>query len=248
MQTHQQEHTSKQRRTRSDTGPRITERDLQALRWIAQQYTISLDHLSILLARLIDPQEYTQKPKQAGELTDKRTAAVVRRWEQLGLVEKAWILHNEPAWLWLTPQGLKLIAEDLGQFRPYKPNPARLNHLYWCNHARLFIEAKRQDAIWTSERELAAGQQVERGKKRPHLPDAIVTTSDSREVAIEVELTTKTYSRLDTILHELARSSYSRIWYMTRERSTTVMKTAIGAMHEMYRDKFVVYDLDQMSL
>lgn len=244
MQKPQEDTTTatKKRRTRSDTGPRITERDLAALRWIAQQYAISQDHLAILLARLA-PEE----APEADHLTEKRTAEIVRRWQELKLVEKGRILHNGPAWVWLTGEGLRLISEELGSFRPYTPNPAKLNHLFWCNHARLFVEGRKQDTTWTSERELAAGNHIERGQKRPHLPDAVVITNQ-HSVAIEVELSPKTYPRLDTILHELARSGYNAVWYLTRGRSTAVMKGAIGAMHQMYQSKFIVYNLDEMPL
>jgi hypothetical protein len=243
-----EEAPARERKTRGDKGPRLIERDLQALKWIAQQYAICLDHLCILLARLVGPGEYARTPKEAGELTQKRAMAIVRRWEQLGLVQKAWILHNDPAWVWLTGEGLRLVSEELGELRAYDPSPAKVNHLYWCNHARLYVENRRQDAEWTSERELKAGQKIERGAKRPHLPDATVLTN-GKTIAIEVELAIKSYSRLDKILHELALNpEYSTVWYFTRERSTAVVNAAIGAMREMYKGKFVVYDLDDMPI
>jgi hypothetical protein len=174
--------------------------------------------------------------------------AVVRRWEQLGLVQKAWILHNDPPWIWLTGEGLRLVSEELGELRAYDPSPAKVNHLYWCNRARLYVEGRRQDAEWTGERELKAGQKIERGAKRQHLPDAVVKTNN-RLIAIEVELAIKSYNRLDKILHELAlNAEYGTVWYFTRQRSTSVVNAAIGAMREMYRGKFVVYDLDDMPI
>ncbi len=237
----------RQRRPRTDTGPRLIDRDLDALRWIAQQYAATVDHLAILLARLIEPGEYSQAPKEEGRLTEKRVMAIIKRWEQLGLIEKKWIIHGDPAWIWLTPEGLRLVAEDIGELRPYTPTPAKLSHLYSVNQTRLFIEGKRPDAEWTGEREIRSNQKIEPGK-RPHTPDATVVTN-GRTIAVEIELTTKTYSRLDKILHELAlNADYYTVWYFCKGRANTIIKNAIGNMREMYRGKFVVYDLDQMTL
>src|SRR5450755_1947577 len=113
------------RKRRSDRGPRVTDRDLDALKWIAQQYAIANDHLCILLARLIDPSEYAHQPKEAGILTEKRTTKIVKRWEELGLVERDWILHGDPPWIWLTPEGLRTVAQKVGDLRPYTPPPAK---------------------------------------------------------------------------------------------------------------------------
>jgi hypothetical protein len=237
----------KSRKPRKDRGPRITDRDLDALEWIAQQYAVSLDHLSILLARLIDPDEYAQKPKEAGELTEKRTAKIVRRWEQLELVERGWILYDDPAYVWLTPTGLQLVSEELGELRPYVPTPAKVNHIYWCNTARLYIEQNHDDIEWLSERQVRANHKSERGIKRPHTPDAVVTL-DGDKVALEVELSTKTYSRLDKILHELATSDYHTIWYFTRGRAKQVVETAIENMSGMYSHRFKVYDIEECEI
>jgi hypothetical protein len=235
------------RKPRKDRGPRITDRDLDALEWIAQQYCVTLDHLSILLARLMDYSDYAQKPHDPGELTEKRTAKVVKRWEQLGLVERAWILYDDAAWVWCSQEGLRLVAEELGELRPYTPTPAKVNHLYWCNHARLYVEQGHNDAEWRSERQLRANQKSERGIKRPHVPDAVVTI-DGQQIAIEVELSTKTYSRLDKILHELATSDYHTTWYFVRGRAKQVIETAIENMTGLYSDRFVIYDVDECEI
>jgi hypothetical protein len=233
----------KTRKPRSDRGPKITDRDLDALEWIAQQYAISLDHLCILLARLADPDD--RSPKEPGRLTEKRATAIVRRWETLGLIQKAWILYNEPPWLWLTQEGLRLVAEQLGELRHYIPTPATINHLYFCNHTRLFVEHRRQDAVWTGERILKAQmQKVERGSRRPHMPDAQVWTN-KRLIAVEVEISVKRAGQLDKILHDLALR-YQTIWYFTHGTATRAIKQAVAAMREMYSQKFVVYDLDEI--
>lgn len=238
---------TKQRRPRSDRGPHITDRDRDALEWIGSQYAISLDHLCILLARLAEPE--TCAPKEAGRITKKRAMYIIGRWETLGLIQKAWILHGEPCWIWLTQEGLRLVSEELGELRYYTPTPSTLNHIYYCNHARLIIEERRQDAEWTGERLLKANMpKVEHGSRRPHMPDATILTNN-RIVAVEVELSVKRPNQLDKILHNLAlNAEYSTIWYFTRRQSTKAISQAIGNMREMYQTKFVVYDLDELIL
>ena len=225
-------------------GPVATDRDLDALKWIAEQYTISLDHLAILLARLGDPDEYAQKPKDPDQLTEARAMKIVRRWEQMGLISRGRFLYGDPLWLWLTPEGLKLVAPEAGEFRNYTPTAATINHLYWINQTRLHLEGKYK-VKWTGEREVRASLKTEMGAKHPHVPDAIVEYDDHC-IAIEVELSTKTYSRLDKILHELSLSTeYDTIWYFVRGRARAVIEKALANMREQYGYKFVIYDIPE---
>jgi hypothetical protein len=237
------------RKPRSDKGPRLTDRDLDALEWIAQQYAVSVDHLATLLARLMDYSAYAQKPNDAGELTEKRTAKIIKRWEQLQLIERGWILHGDPAWVWLTPEGLRATSQELGELRHYIPTPAKINHIYWCNHARLYIEQRHRNITWIGERELRATHKSEPGEKRPHTPDAVVTLSNGRKVALEVELSSKTYNRLDKILEELAESEdYNTIWYFCLGRAKQVIEHAIENMSGSYAHRFLVYDVEELEL
>src|SRR5258708_27086882 len=159
----------KPRKPRSDRGPRLTERDHKALSWIGQQYAVRLDQLQILLARLGEPGEYGRKPKEEGRLTQKRTMDLVRRWEQLGLVNYGWFLHGDPAWVWLSAEGLRVVRQQIGELRPFEPTPGGLSHLFSCNQARLLVEERHPDGVWRSERQLRAGRKP--GERPPHLPD-----------------------------------------------------------------------------
>src|SRR5947207_11164570 len=87
----------KPRKPRSDRGPRLTERDHQALSWIGQQYAVRLDQVQIVLARLGESGQYASKPKEEGRLTQKRTMDLVRRWKHLGQVNYDWFLHGNSA-------------------------------------------------------------------------------------------------------------------------------------------------------
>ena len=154
----------KPRKPRSDSGPRLTERDHQALAWIGQQYAVRLDQLQILLARLGEPGDYTSKPKEKGRLTRKRTMDLVRRWEQLGLVSYGRFLHGDPAWVWLSMEGLRTVRQQIGELSRFEPTPAGLSHLLFCNQARLLVEERHPDGVWQSERQLRAGRKLERDR------------------------------------------------------------------------------------
>src|SRR6266568_2945803 len=159
---------STSRKPRSDRGPRLTERDRKALAWIGQQYAVRLDQLQIVLARLGEPGEYARKPKEEGRLTQKRTMDLVRRWEQLGLAYSGWFLHGDPAWVWLSVQGLRAVRQQIGDLRRFEPTAAGLSRLLFCNQARLLVEERKPDGIWRSERQLRAGSKP--GEKPPHQP------------------------------------------------------------------------------
>src|SRR5690242_8449928 len=86
------------RKVRQDKGVmRWTERDLEALPWIGEQYAIRMDQLQALLGRWAT--EPTRVPGQLGIETVRK---LVQRWKQAGLVESAVLVRNQPGWVWLT--------------------------------------------------------------------------------------------------------------------------------------------------
>jgi len=240
---------ARQRKPRADRGPRLTDRDFSTLAWIAEQYAICADHLAILLARHSEPKEYEPKQKVRGELTMQRTTEIIKRWEHIGLVERKVFNYGDPTWVWLTAQGLHLVSEQLGLFRSHSPVAALINHYYWTNHARLYIEQQDPNLEWQSEREIKAGyEKLQSGGRRPHTPDAIIINDKGQRIALEVELSTKTYSRLEKILLELATSDYQYIWYFTLGRAKEVARNAIHNMDAEYRYKFSVHPMEDLKL
>src|SRR6266566_1774468 len=61
------------RHRRSDAGPRLTDRDLACLKWIAQQYAIRLDQLQRLLLRLTPEEDKSRVRAGADRLSRERT-------------------------------------------------------------------------------------------------------------------------------------------------------------------------------
>ncbi len=235
----------KPRKPRSDRGPRLTERDHQALSWIGQQYAVRLDQLQIVLARLGEPGEYARKPKEEGRLTQKRTMDLVRRWERLGLVSYGWFLHGDPAWVWLSAEGLRTVRQQIGDLRPFEPTAGRLSHLFFCNQARLLVEERQPDGVWQSERQLRAGRKP--GERPPHLPAGLLTLPSGHVVAVEIERSVTDAGRLKEILQDLV-SQYQAVWYFCMGPSEKVIKKAIETLPESSGRKILISSLDEISL
>ncbi len=235
----------KPRKPRSDRGPRLTERDYQALAWIGQQYAVRLDQVQIVLARLGEPGDYATKPKEKGRLTQKRTMDLIRRWEQLGLVSYGRFLHADPAWVWLSVQGLRAVRQQIGDLRHFEPTVAGLSRLFFCNQARLLVEERHPDDVWRSERQLRAGRKP--GENQPHLPAGILALPNGHVVAIEVEGSVKDSGRLKEILQALV-SEYQAVWYVCTGHSENVVKKAVATLPEPSQRKILVSSLDEISL
>jgi hypothetical protein len=164
----------------------LTRRDIQVLRWLAQQYAGRIDHVQALLG--------------CGERQCQRVLARLRAHD---LVTWRRVLVHEQPWVTPTPVGMRLSATG---FRTWAPNVTLLGHCAAVNDVRLHIEERSADCVWTSERELAR----EHGSNG-HLPDGAVLL-DGRSIAVEVELTVKSEKRLRGILNNLA-SDYDAVLY-----------------------------------
>lgn len=166
----------------------LTLRDIEVLRWLAEQYAARIDHVQALLG-----------------CGDRQCQRVLARLRAHSLVTWRRVLADEAPWVTPTSTGMRLSATD---FRVWPPNVTLLKHLAAVNDVRLHIEHRSPESAWTSERELAR----EHGT-RGHLPDAMVVL-DGQSIAIEVELTVKSERRLKTILNNLS-SEHDAILYFT---------------------------------
>ncbi len=226
------------KRQRSDQGPRLTERDVACLRWIAQQYAIRLDQLQRLLL-CYTPQDDREKVRAgADRLSKERTYRTLARWERLHLIEFGNILDGEPRWVWLSAAGLREIGSGL---RYNKPSAVRLRHLYWSNQVRLWIESRRPQDLWRSEREIKAEHQArEAGEHQEHLPDAILHAANGRISAIEVELEPKASRQLEAILAEL-EAEYTSILYFAAPSARRQLAAMFATFEPDRRRHFLLY-------
>jgi hypothetical protein len=195
------------RAERSDKGSvRGTERDLVLLRWVAQQYAISLDQLTQLVG--------------ASEHAGRR---LMQRWKQAGWAEGRVLLVRQPPVIWVTRKGQTNVGTN---YRPWEPALARLDHIFAVNQVRIMLEQRRPDGIWTSERDLLQAQASKQRSARSvglvvppsqHMADGVWEPEPGADqVAIEVERTYKGTERTTQIMHHLIQvQRYPKVAYFT---------------------------------
>jgi hypothetical protein len=223
---------------RSDKGRvLLTPRDLVTLPWIAEQYTARLDQIGRLLGR--EAQRTTQ---QAGVVQITTANRVLRRWLAAGLVKSKYVMAREPPWVYLTTRGL----HELGlPYRVYTPTAVMINHHYWTNQVRLWVEHEYPTDRWISERTLLKQREGTDEKSR-HLVDGEIQRfdedGDETVIAVEVELTVKAAQRSQAIMEELAEA-YDGIWYFTNAASHDAVCRTINTLSKEVRQRFRVRDL-----
>lgn len=209
----------KDKKRRSDYGQvQTTERDIEILRWIGEQYAARFDHLQILAARKSEKGLLHQE----GEIGYSGIQRLYRRWMKAGWVEKRKVLAGEPQWIWLTKKGLQHIELEY----PYRElSVTKLLHVHPTNAVRLHIEQKLGARVqWISERVLTqAGR-----KKNKHMPDGEIIFQGTR-VGIEVERSRKTNQRLHHILRGL-KMTYENVWYFAGDECYLTVKNAMESI------------------
>lgn len=217
-----------------------TERDESVLSWIGEQFAIREDHLQILAARHT-PALDLQKLKDPYRLTVSGVReSLYRRWQRMGWIERRKILHGYPMWVWLSRKGVATFSPSY----PYRePKVARLNHIHQVNVVRLYYEARLGASMtWVCERTVNA-QRKKAGAK--HVVDGEVHYLD-KIYAVEVELTTKSQSRLDSILSELARD-YQGVYYLASTDCYQAVEDAISRLTPDTQKRFRLYPLEDIS-
>jgi len=160
---------------------RASARDLELLRFVGEQFAVTLPQLARLMGRSQHAARWLRS-----------------RWERAGWAQGRALLVGEPVFVWLTRRGMRAAGLD---FSVWRPNPGALAHIAAVNEVRLHLAERRPDAVWVCERELAREPRRELGGFGAHRPDALVVVDD-RELAIEVELTQKRRSRAELIMRE----------------------------------------------
>ncbi len=257
--------------TRADKGRIIlTARDWSGLRFAAEMYAARLDHLGQLFAPGLEPAQPEPRPSPAYPAGQKRRRLpwprdpekrlanvydIVRRWQTLGFARLEKPFLNAPMWVWVTRHGL----EELGlAYDAGFPQRADLAHIHQINHVRLTLARAAQIRasepanqvpahIWISERALAAAQGGQlAGTSVGHRPDGVLQLRNGSLEAVEVELTRKSYERLQDILSELTapKSGYARVRYFVSENAAPVLVEARAQLEDEERqDRILIYRL-----
>jgi hypothetical protein len=218
----------------------ITERDLSTLKWIGEQYVARFDQIQKLLGAQAGAGTQTH-----GMLSVSAARVWLARMKTIRAIEQEKPYKAQPAYIWLTGAGLRLANLE---FKPLHPATSTLNHLYWCNQVRLFMEAQRPGEMWVSERRLRSEQAQaikQRRGRQLELPDAHLLTPKGA-IAIEIELSDKQAARLIGLLRRRAAEYYT-VWYFcskeTQNRVEAAKKELIGDI----RERIQIYSLSQLS-
>ena len=238
-----------ERKPRSDKGkPQLTQRDMDILRTIGEQTAYRFDQLQGLLAR--HPMSHTADPTY---LSETRTTVMIRRWQQLGLADYRKILHDQLGWVWLTAKGINHLQLPI---RFHEPFHGDLEHLYWINETRAFIEDSYGSVPgfrWESERLLRATQERLLAQQKQdqhvdlwlpleyqcqHRADGLFRHHAGQEAkeyvtAIEVELSHKAYSTWKKIFLELVKHHNNVQYYV----HSTVMSSLTKAVERFQNEE-----------
>jgi len=166
--------------------PRLTERDLLCIKWIAEQGVVRLDTISLFLSQL-------------GYEVDARSLRhLSSRWGEMGLVEKEQILANSPSILWTTRAAVKLAELPTNKKEKFgRPSFATLHHDLAVSRVR--IEYEIHGAKWTCERVLRNLVNDD------FLPDGLAELNGT-SIFVEVDRTPKDPQRLLNIMRAHVRN------------------------------------------
>ncbi len=179
--------------TAKPAGVQLTERDLETIGWISDQYAVRTDVIRWLLG-------------DGRPLSDSRTRAIVARWQRAGLAESRRFFAGTPNVVWPTRAGTNLVRPG---WRSRPPNLALLAHHHAVSRVRLAIEQRGLDAGWVCERTLYR----QRTSPGAHVADGTFNSSRGPLTAVEVELTLKSADRLRDILRDLTLD-YEAVLYV----------------------------------
>lgn len=196
------------------SGPRLTERDTAALRWLVEQRAASVTQVCRLLAQIGDTEQ----------VSDRRMRQIIARWDQLGLARRWSVWHGEPAVI--TPTGQAAAMFGINRWR--RPGLAILRHTVAVAEVRLRVAPHGGPRRWISETELR--QQIAPGE---HLADG-GWLDEHGSTAIEVELTPHGRRRVEQTITSLlnAHNGTQRRWNRVLYLCSPATLTQVTAVRE----------------
>ncbi|OGT50849.1 MAG: hypothetical protein A3F17_09280 [Gammaproteobacteria bacterium RIFCSPHIGHO2_12_FULL_41_15] len=175
------------------SGIQITERDIELLKGINRWGFVDIDYIS---------RWFQWQPK----LAYRRCRKLI----QENYLQHEWIFYGEPGVYRVTQQGVLMSHDHLPPLR--KINVATYHHhLKVAKLALRLVEQHKGEFI--TERDLRHQLGINGLDDKQHISDGILVKNDQR-IAIEVELTVKSESRLKKILqHYRKEFSIQGVWY-----------------------------------
>lgn len=207
-------------------GVQITERDLKALGWIADQYAVRTDVIRWLLGN-------------GRPLSDSRTRAVVARWQRAGLANSQRFFAGAPHVVWPTRAGSALVRPG---WRSRPPSLALLAHHHAVSQVRLAVEQRGHGSDWVCERLLYKL----RTTPDAHAADGTFRSSRGPITAVEVELTLKASDRLRDIVRDLTIDHEAVLYVVGDPTIGRAVDTAAQSVGE--RDRVHVVELTRLVI
>lgn len=208
------------------SGVHVTDRDVDVLGWITDQYAVRTDVIRWLLG-------------DGTPLSDSRTRAVVARWQRAGLVESRRFFAGAPNVVWPTRAGTALVRPG---WRSKPPNLSLLAHHHAVSQVRLAIERRGRDTGWVCERVLYR----KRAAHDAHVPDGTFRSSRGPITAVEVELTLKSADRLRDIVRDLTLDHEAVLYVVADATICRAVMKAADAVGE--RARVNVVELSRLAL
>jgi hypothetical protein len=203
-------------------GFQLTERDVEILQFIN---LFGFCEMPQLIARF-----GWRKP---------RNYQIMKKLLTAGLVKHERVFHGQHGIYRLTPAG----ARHSGLPPLSKVPLASYAHDVRVIELYLALRQQYPGVQWVSERELKHEKYFSGVGKRGHLSDGLLIFEDGKHVALEVELTLKSKSRLEKILKEYgAQFSIKEVWYF----GTPAVATTVRELVTRLKLSFVkVFDLHE---
>jgi hypothetical protein len=194
---------------RADAGKaRPTERDVDVLRVIGEQFAVSMPQAQLLL----------------GVGTERAARWSRDRWRKAGWVDSRVLLHNGPSIIWLTRAGQRVAGID---YKVWSPSVGNLEQILAINHVRIQVRRHVSDAAWICARELRRYDRPTVSEP-PHRPDGVVDFGDDGgQVAVQIELFTRKRRYLLDNTEKLLDRYPGGVWYFARRpQQPTLMRVA----------------------
>ncbi|WP_201360037.1 hypothetical protein [Dictyobacter formicarum] len=201
----------------------LAPQDFSILTLVMQQRAIRLDQMVCFLTAC--------KRRSHNHPTFSSKSSIHNRIEHLqreGLLNLEQIEQGQPAWMWLTKQGVHI----LGTTAPWKcPGRHTLPFLYATNRVRLLLTEQHPQATWRSQQQL---KNTEKGSNVSSLPTAELLTESEQRIAIHVMVRLLgTYEHmLIRMFEQLGRNTddrtpyYTALWYYASGEAEQQLRTA----------------------
>jgi len=228
-------------RTRRDAGRvAATQRDAEALRWIAEQYTATDDTLAVLLGRLGRVEDQARRQAE-----DRVTLATVRqaarRWVRAGWAERRRAL--ERVWTVPTAAGYRLagiepkatpeLPPETVVMEPWALRLRLLSHVHAVAVTRLWAESRMSPGQrWVSERELRREARAEtRGTILRHIFDGAIEGADGARIGVDVELSLKSPAMFREAVERPMSPRFVRAMYVAPEGLVPTLLTRLDGLN-----------------